>query len=74
MRRQTIHSVSELVGALGGLTATAAFFGVTPQLMFHWRRNNRIPTKFHLVHTAKLAAKGIHAPVQLWGFVQEAAE
>jgi hypothetical protein len=74
MRKRMVRSVPELVDALGGNKAAQEFFGISGQLIWHWRENNRIPARLHLLHTAKLADKGIEAPVQLWGFVQEAAE
>lgn len=74
MQASPIHSVADLIEHLGGPKAAGDALGTTPQNVVNWRAAKRIPARFHILHRARLSARGIQAPESLWGFVQEAAE
>ena len=40
-------TVSEIIKKLGGTTAAAAVFGVTPPAVSNWKAENRFPPRVH---------------------------
>lgn len=73
MATREIKTVRELVKELGGPTAASRVLDGTPQLVVHWRKQNRIPAKKFFLHQDILAERGFTAPRALWG-MQEAAD
>lgn len=73
MRKEAIASVRDLVEALGGPKSAGEVLGTTPQNVVNWRLAGKIPARFHIVHSERLAERGISVPPSLWGFVQDSA-
>jgi DNA-binding transcriptional regulator YdaS (Cro superfamily) len=74
MQAKRVTSVEAIMGELGKQAAIARQLGVTPQAVSQWKKKNRIPSLHFLTMQRMLSAKGVDAPVTLWGFEQEAAE
>ena len=68
----SLQSTSEVIDALGGLTAVAALTGAAYKLVSGWRNARRFPSRYFLVMTWALKKKRLVAPPSLWGQVTTA--
>lgn len=62
-----VSDIPALIEELGGLAATARFFGEQPQTVWNWRARNQMPSRLFAKHTEALDAQSISAPASLWG-------
>ena len=71
-----LHTVHELVSALGGASKAAERLGEKyPSTVSNWLRIGRIPAGKFLKHSGVLADMGISAAPSIWfGQVSEVAE
>jgi DNA-binding XRE family transcriptional regulator len=62
-----LHSVNEVVDALGGTTKSARLLECSLQVVTNWRTTDRIAAKYYLILTNELNHLGYRAPASLWG-------
>lgn len=67
-----LHSVPEVLEALGGLTRAAAIVDRTAQHANGWRITGKFPSKTFIAFSAALKERGYTAPASLWGMVEPA--
>jgi hypothetical protein len=74
MQIRDLHTIEEVLGALGGLTRAAALVGKTANNANSWRVAGQLPAKTYLVYAAELKARGYRAPLHLWGMIEPESE
>lgn len=67
-----LKTSSDVIDALGGLTAVARLTGASSGAVWNWRQRG-FPSQTFLILTAALTARGLKAPASLWR-MREAAE
>jgi hypothetical protein len=65
---KTLHSVQDVVDALGGRKAVAEIAVVTRKALHVWVDQGRFPSKMYLVLNDALAKRGFEADVSLFSF------
>lgn len=69
----TLHSVKDVVAALGGPTETARIAKSGANNVWNWKSTNKFPADSYLLLSEELKARDLYAPPSLWG-MREAAE
>jgi hypothetical protein len=65
---QELHTVKEVVEALGGTTAVKALTGGSYlSAVSNWKRRGTFPASTHYVLTRALSERSLRAPASLWG-------
>lgn len=69
-----LHTVPQIIDALGGTAGVMDLTGMKYQAAFCLRYRSVFPSKYYLVMTTALAAKGKCAPASLWGMTEPERE
>jgi hypothetical protein len=64
-----LHSVREVVSALGGVAVVASRFDCTEQAVFRWLKSEMLPAKTYLAVKADLAEIDRDVPDRLFSMV-----
>jgi hypothetical protein len=67
MQVRSLHTVDEVIDALGGTAVTARLTGRSLQAVSNWRFAKRLPADLFLLLSRALSEKGATAPPSLWG-------
>ena len=67
-----LTTTTEVVDALGGISAVAALTGSKYTAVHNWRVGPRFPARTYLAISAALAAREMAAPATLWGMISQA--
>jgi hypothetical protein len=69
-RRQQLNTFDAVVEALGGLRNVGRICAnQNTAAVCNWkRRRSRFPTKYYFLMKAEMDARGVEAPLDLWGF------
>lgn len=67
MKPIVIDTVDALIDRFGGLTETGKFFGVSPQVVWRWKKRGKLPARSFLTQRRQLDERGVAASVALWG-------
>jgi hypothetical protein len=71
---QVLHSVPEILKALGGVTKVAALMGASYQRVHNWKVFGRLPPKTYIILQRALSDRGLAAPSSLWGIPERRSE
>ncbi len=68
-RPQQLATFDDVVHALGGKREVARLTQQDTAAVCNWqRRRQKFPTKYFIVMKDQLDARGVEAPLKLWGF------
>lgn len=71
MMAKRLRNVTDLVEALGGVSAVAEWLSCTRQAIYHWQSQNVVPAKHYSLLKAELLKRGYaEPPAELWSFSQ----
>lgn len=74
-RLRELNTAKEIIDTLGGTAEVASIYGKTPQMVWAWGDENKIPPKYYTSMKESLDRHGCTAPDRLWGMheVQKSA-